>query len=175
MTRWQAWDARLAVPGPFHERVDQADGSKVVRWRTRSGGYGLGDHVLADLAYIPGDVPLPRTIVLTEGERAADAVAAAGYAAVGTVCGAGSTPGRSVLELFRGRVVTLWPDADAPGRRHMDRMAYGLEPLVAGLRLVYPPRGVPLGRDAADARTATIRVLVASARDVWLDPSRRAA
>lgn len=75
------------------------------------------------LAYLPEDRP----IVLTEGEKARDALEAVGIPAVGTVTGAAGTPGPAALEALRGLEVVLWPDADDPGREHMDRIAEGLE------------------------------------------------
>src|SRR5689334_17139860 len=100
MTRWRSWNARLGMPGPWHVRHDRPDGSKVVSWQTASGEPGLGDHRLEDLIYltpVAADARAtywrPAVVVLTEGERAADAVAAAGFLGVGTVCGASSIPG----------------------------------------------------------------------------------
>ncbi|MEJ7747899.1 MAG: hypothetical protein WKF56_01270 [Candidatus Limnocylindrales bacterium] len=167
MTTWRALDARSLEPGPFHVRTDHPDGSKSITWRSPSGGRGLGDHRMEDLVYAER-VPLPARIVLTEGEKAADAVRAAGIAAVGTVCGASATPGPHVVSLFSGVRVTLWPDADRVGFDHMARLSQVLEPGVQTLRLVDLPAGVPDGWDAADADPATIRRLVAAAHDIWL-------
>lgn len=166
MTRWQALDAWRGTHGPIHERVDRPDG-KIVRWRALDGGFGLGEHRMADLIYADR-LPMPGRVVITEGEKAADAIRAAGIEAVGTVCGAGAIPGVHVLELFTGCHVTLWPDADAAGRDHMSRLSRGLEPIVGSLRLVDLPPDVPTGWDAADATEAQIRRLVALAHDVWL-------
>lgn len=167
MRSWQAYDARMERPGPFHERVDHADGTKSVRWRATT-GYGLGEHRLKDLIYADR-MPLPRSVVVTEGERACDAVRAAGLDAVGTVCGAGATPGPAVIALFADVHVALWPDADAVGFDHMARLARRLEPVVASMALVEAPPGAAQGWDAADATPRQIRVLVALARDIWLD------
>jgi hypothetical protein len=168
MSRWQAWDARLRTPGPWHTRLDHPDGAKEVVWGRRSPRDGLGDHRLEDLVY--GGELVARAhpdslIVLTEGERAADAVRDAGYIGVGTVCGASAMPGDAVLSLFRGHYVALWPDADAVGARHMYRIAGRLEQL-GGRTLVslVTWNDAADGADAADTDSWTITRLITSAR-----------
>lgn len=163
--RWQALDARSWRPGPVHVREDLA-GDKRVWWVDEAGQPGIGEHRLEDLVYADR-LPLARRVVVTEGEKAADAVRAAGIDAVGTVCGASSTPGQAVVDLFLGVAVILWPDADAVGRDHMGRFARLLEPIVASMgRIVWPD--APEHGDAADLTPERIRELVGSAHDVWL-------
>jgi DNA primase len=48
-----------------------------------------------------------------------------------------------------GRPVTLWPDADAPGRKAMVRLGSLLAELGCRLQLVEPPAELPQGRDLA--------------------------
>jgi hypothetical protein len=62
-------------------------------------------------------------VYVTEGEKAAAALLAAGASALGTVTGASGTPGAVALEVLAGRRVILWPDADDVGRAHMARIA----------------------------------------------------
>ena len=50
-----------------------------------------------------------------------------------------------------GRSVTLWPDADAPGRKAMARLAALLAELGCQLQLVEPAGELPQGWDLADA------------------------
>jgi hypothetical protein len=50
-----------------------------------------------------------------------------------------------------GRSVTLWPDADAPGRKAMARLAALLAELGCRLQLVEPAGELPQGWDLADA------------------------
>ena len=66
-------------------------------------------------------------IVLVEGETPAEALRVRGIRAVGTVCGASSTPERDVLEVLSGHEVIAWPDNDAGGLAHMRRCARLLE------------------------------------------------
>lgn len=158
--RWHATDARTRGLRGVHVREDHADGKRI--WWEDLGADGL-----EDLVYVER-LPLPARVVLVEGEKAADAVRAAGLVGVGTVCGASSTPGPSVIDLFTGVEVTLWPDADPIGFDHMCRIAQLLEPLVGSLRLVDWP-DAPAHGDAADLELARIRRLVATAHDVWLN------
>jgi hypothetical protein len=155
--RWQSWDARLREPGPWHTRIDHPDGTKDVVWSS------FGEHKLADLIYggeLVTGAHADSLIVLTEGEKSADAVRDAGFIAAGTVCGAASTPGDAVLGLFRDRHVVLWPDADMVGAKHMSRIATRLEILgVKSLSLVTWDAAQDHD-DAADAGDELIGFLV---------------
>lgn len=167
MTRWQSWDARLNAPGPWHTRVDHPDGSKEVVWGTRSPRDGLGDHKLGDLVYggeLVNRAHPDATIVLCEGERAADAVRNAGYIGIGSVGGAASTPGDAVLGMLRDRIVCLWPDADAVGAAHMARIAGKLEQMGVRMLFLVHWREAQDHDDAADADPETIGDLIVSAR-----------
>ena len=107
----------------IHRRLDYGDGDKTVFWLQPDGRTkGLGGRTLATmplygserLAAYP-DAP----VILCEGEKAAQALIAAGYLAVGTVTGASGTPSREAPGVLRGREVLLWPDNDVPGVSHM--------------------------------------------------------
>jgi hypothetical protein len=64
-------------------------------------------------------------VVITEGEKDADAVLARKYVAVGTATGASGTsiPCDVSLKVVLGRTVYLWADNDKAGRKHMDAIA----------------------------------------------------
>lgn len=165
---WQVFDARRGEAGPWHVyRGRTSDGRKLMEWWADQRTPGLRDHQLADLVYLPVGLALVRAtelVVVTEGEKSADAVAATGLRAAATVCGAAGTPGPSVGELFRGRAVVLWPDADPVGRDHMGRVGRLLETHEVGwVYVVRPPADVPAGWDAADTDPAGIVRLVAAA------------
>jgi hypothetical protein len=97
----------------------------------------------------------PSRVILVEGEKAADAVVGHGLFAVGSVCGATTTPSDEVLSDLQGREVILWPDADLPGREHMQRISARLTVLGISHRTVEPFPGCTSGEDAADWQGST--------------------
>jgi hypothetical protein len=108
-------------------------------------------------------------LVVCEGEKAADAVAEAGYAAAATVCGAPSDPSDAVVELLAGYPVILAPDADEQGRRHMARLSARLERAgIEALFVVDPPDDAPKGWDLADVDVHERRALIERARPLPL-------
>ncbi len=150
-----------------HVRIDTADGKRVW-WRQPDGGRGLGGRRTKSLPLYRGetlrDLAPDATVVLVEGEKAADALAARGIPAVATVCGAAVIPIDDVLRVLLGRDVVLWPDADAPGREHMHRIAARLVALGGRVRL-FDPTDATDGRDAADddRDAETVRAALAQA------------
>lgn len=150
-----------------HRRFDRPDGSKTVLWfgpdgRTPS---KRGTPCVIDPRKLPlygvHDLTPTGPVVVTEGEKSADALRSRGIPAVGTVCGASSVPCDESLAVLAGRDVVLWPDNDDPGRTHMARIA---------ARLADPPRVIewhqaPLKGDAADF-DGDPRPLIAAARPI---------
>lgn len=136
-----------------HVRVDKADGSKAVYW-THPDGKVAKDSDLGPLV----DMPLygihlvgeARTVVLCEGEKAAQALIDAGIPAVGSVTGASANPSTTALADLNGKNVILWPDHDEVGEDHMLRIADLLRPIAVGLWWVTWPDG-QAHDDAADA------------------------
>lgn len=134
-TKYPLHDASGALVAT-HIRVDGpatlgdttiAEGDKVVYWVGEDGKKGLsGD--LADLPlygiHLAGDAA---TVVVTEGEKAAQALIDAQIVAVGTVTGASATPSPRALGDLDGKDVILWPDHDEVGEEHMLRVAENLK------------------------------------------------
>jgi hypothetical protein len=152
ITRYDIRDAGGQLVA-VHERHDGARGKRFV-WRQPDGTIGLGGRRTADLplygAHCLRDVPADTPIVITEGEKATDALHRRGVAAVGTVTGASATPADDVLRPLVGRLAVLWPDADAAGKTHMQRI--GARLIALGSRdvaMVHWPDASPHG-DAAD-------------------------
>jgi energy-coupling factor transporter ATP-binding protein EcfA2 len=131
-----------------HVRVDRAEG-KVVFWRPKLSEIGLRvvDLPLYGIELLAGKPSEP--VVLTEGEKAADAAKRAGLLALGTVTGAATAPSEAVLSVLAGRKVYLWPDNDDDGREHMARIARTLAKLEIRHALVTWP-DAPKKGDAAD-------------------------
>lgn len=140
-------------PAAVHVRRDYADGSKALHWEQPDGRRGLaGVRSSALPLYGIEDIGDANTIVVAEGEKARDALAGLNVAAVGTVTGASGTPDDDVLQPLLGRRVVLWPDHDAPGEQHMERIAARLRALGQDSALVRWLRweAAPPGGDAAD-------------------------
>jgi hypothetical protein len=155
-----------------HERHDGPDGKRFV-FRQPDGRLGLGGVRTADLPlYGSHLLNGATTVVVAEGEKAADALLAAGIPAVGTVCGASTIPGPDALAVLEGRAVLLWPDNDDAGRRHMDRIAAELVDR-AVVAAVDWPEAPPKGDAAdyvADHDRAALDALLATATAVLPPP-----
>lgn len=168
-----------------HVRVDLPGGKKAVTWRLPGGttGDGLMGLSVSDLP-LYGTHLLPRVepgrvVVLTEGEKATEALWSIGIAAVGTVTGAASTPGEDALSVLLPYDAVTWEDHDGAGEGHMARTVARL--LRIGGRARRLLWGAEKGDDAADfiARGGT-RVtadLLIDAAEPWridpADPPRR--
>lgn len=164
-----------------HIRVDLPGGRKLMSWRVpgcdpSDGLMGLStpDLPLYGTERVP-DFVIGQTVVLAEGERATEALWAAGIDALGTVTGTSTIPGEDALAALLGFDVVLWPDHDRVGYGHMNRVAWALHRLGgvlpryvgAGTRM---PDGTPVhfalpkGFDAADVVSPNaLRSLVYSA------------
>jgi len=137
-----------------HVREDLPGGGKKFRWRLPDGTLGLGGRPVSSLPLYGSerlrDLAPDEPVVIVEGEKGASALVAAGIPAVGTVTGASGTPGDEALRPLLGRTVYLWPDADEPGRRHMDRIGAALLRLGHRDVRVIMWQGAPASGDAAD-------------------------
>jgi hypothetical protein len=150
VTRYQIRGAGGEVLA-VHCRQDDGPAGKRVWWELPDGTPGLGGVPLADLPLYPterlGDWSDP--VVVTEGEKAAEALVAAGIPALGTVTGAAGCPGRSPLAELTGRRILLWPDNDDVGRGHMARTGAALAGIASDVRIIAWPGASEHG-DAAD-------------------------
>jgi hypothetical protein len=165
-------------PKSFRQRrPDPTDGRKWV--------YSLGDtrlvlYHLDELVAANGS----RRVVVTEGEKAADAVRSLGFLSTTNQLGALKWNietdamhgyGRSL----EGCDVTIIGDNDphdpnvgySPGRRHVDLVAEALQPWAARIRKIYALPGVPEKGDAYDwvAAGGTARQLseIINATPIW--------
>jgi hypothetical protein len=135
----------------IHKRRELPDGKKALSWHLPDGRVGLDGMPVRDLPlYGIHALGADATVLLVEGEKSRDALAAIGLPAVATVTGAATTPSRTSLADLTGRRVVLWADNDDEGRRHMTRIAaelprVGCESIGWIDWLGAPPKG-----DAAD-------------------------
>ncbi len=97
------------------------------RRHARARGLSSADLPLYGIERLNGSA----TVVLVEGEKAAEALLAIGVQAVGTVTGASGTPGAIALAELTGRLVRVWPDNDGVGRSHMARIGAALVGIAA--------------------------------------------
>lgn len=150
----QAADGRTAT----HTRINYDDESKSFYWKPS----GIK---ATEFLYVKGDEKGDR-IVVTEGEKAADAVAKAmpEVRILGTTTGAQSAPDRDTLRAFVGEMVdiVLWPDNDNQGADHMRRIAEALAEIGKEVRKV-SVEGIVQKGDAADVITEQVRPRVESA------------
>jgi len=93
------------------------------------------------------------TVLIVEGEKAADAAARLFPKAVVTTWPSGCKAiDKADWSPLQGRRVILWPDADQPGQQAMDQLAHRLLHLpVDRVQMVTPPADAPEGWDLADA------------------------
>jgi putative DNA primase/helicase len=102
---------------------------KRFRWRTpdaeRPGAWRLGLHGAAVGLYRAPELVDARCVVVVEGERAADELAALGFVVTCPPTGASTwlTTWTEVLWRSGAREVVVLPDADTPGRQHAARVA----------------------------------------------------
>ena len=90
-------------------------------------------------------------VLITEGEKAADAAAQLLTAyAVATWPSGCKAIDKADWQPLRGRDVVLWPDADAVGREAMAKLAARLLALGCTVRIVAVPTDLPEGWDLAD-------------------------
>jgi uncharacterized protein (DUF927 family) len=140
-------------------RFDAAGGGKEFRplrygrrrgregWHWKGWGEGRPFYRLRQLLADPG-----APVLVVEGEKAADAAAVAllGQAAVSPMNGAKS-PHKTDWSVVAGREVTIWPDADQPGREFANTTAkLAGDAGATAVRVVVVPDGAPEGWDLAD-------------------------
>jgi len=122
------------------------------------------------------------TVILAEGEKAADAASRLlpGFVAVTSPNGAKSV-GKAAWGALSHRRVIIWPDADQPGMAYAEATARALSGVAAeAISVITPPSDVAEGWDAADAETegwdtARALVLVEAAQPVGRQSSARTA
>lgn len=115
-----------------HVRVVGPDGKKRMSWQRpgHAPADGLAGLRTADLplygAQWVAKIEPGRTVIVCEGETAAEALWRWRVPAVGTVTGAASAPGEDALGVLLPFDVVLWPDHDDAGEAHMARIAASL-------------------------------------------------
>jgi putative DNA primase/helicase len=169
VSRFDIGGTKQFRPQIFMQRL----GSRLREWRWQSWPAPRPLYGLWDLAKRP-DAP----VMVAEGEKAADAASRLlpAFVVVTSPNGAKGATNADWSPL-QGREVTIWPDADEPGRSYAEivtREAIAVAAL--SVVVISPPADVPDGWDAADASAegwteARTAELVQSAKS----PERRSA
>ena len=118
------------TPVALHVRIQSPGQKKRFVWQQPDGSSGLADRSVSELP-LYGTEQLPdlksgRLVVVTEGEKAADALRMRDIPAVGTVTGAAGCPSDDVLATLDSFDVAVWPDADPQGHKHAAKLLHGL-------------------------------------------------
>ncbi|MES2659277.1 MAG: AAA family ATPase [Verrucomicrobiota bacterium] len=98
-------------------------------------------------------------VVITEGEKCADAVIAANLPATTWAGGCGAVT-KAYWEPLRGKVAVIWPDNDEPGRKALSALIEILTGIASQIKVVQIPEGKPVKWDAADTDSSEIFRLV---------------
>jgi len=115
------------------------------------------------LPYFTGPEDAP--IVIVEGEKCADAIAAAGFRGCTWPGGAGAWKATD-WDSLKGLRLCLWPDADEDGRKAMRGLAAALQARRCVVSMVQPPPDSPAGWDCADAVSTRRKRLVEGAPEL---------
>ena len=117
------------TPVALHVRIQSPGQKKRFVWQQPDGSSGLSQSVselpLYGTEQLPG-LESGRLVVVTEGEKAADALRRRDIPAVGTVTGAAGCPSDDVLATLDRFDVAVWRDADPQGRKHAAKLLEGL-------------------------------------------------
>ena len=108
-------------------------------------------------------------VLVAEGEATADAAARLfpEHVVISWANGTNAIA-KADWQPLAGRTVTLWPDADVPGRKAMARLATLLRDQGCCVQLVEPPAELPQGWDLADADWSPVQA--AEHLQQWLQP-----
>jgi hypothetical protein len=119
-------EGRLVAEHLRYDPAPGAEGAKSFKWR-REGKNSLGGLAAAALPLYRSEdlkaLPDGAVVLVTEGEKPANALRDRGIPAVGTVCGAGTTPCPSSLQPLVRLDPVLWADNDRAGEHHMMSIA----------------------------------------------------
>jgi len=151
--RWTYLNAGGEVLGYIARYEPAGERKQIIPWTWDGERWGMGQwpsprplYGLQELAERPG-----AAVLVVEGEKAADAArrSSGPYVVVTWPAGAMAADKADWTPLA-GRKVLLWPDADEPGRKAMERVAQIIHERATEVK-VLDVSGQPDGWDAADA------------------------
>lgn len=144
---WHYTDAEGSIIASVYRFEPDDGGKEFLPWDAVKRRYGNPD--IRPLYNLPGILQSSR-VVVCEGEKAAQSLIDRGIAATCVMGGSNSPLERTDLEPLRGREVTIWPDADEPGRKFAAAFALAVQDIATDTRMIEPPADAPEGWDAAD-------------------------
>jgi len=144
---WHYYSADGAILGKVSKYL-LANGEKTYRPFNAAGKMQPPDP--RPLYRIP-EIRTANTVILTEGEKCADALASLGFEATSAMGGANALIEKTDWAPLAGKTVLLWPDNDAPGREFMARVKPALEAIGCSVSIIDIGHGRPEKWDAADA------------------------
>ena len=146
---WHYTDAEGQIIATVYRFEPEGGGKEFLPWDALKRRYGNPD--VRPLYNLPGVLRSP-SVVLCEGEKAADALIAQGIVATAVMGGSNSPLDRTDLTPLKGKELTIWPDADEPGRKFALNFAQAVTDIAGSIRMVEPPTDAPQGWDAADCQ-----------------------
>lgn len=156
---WAYHNAKGEVVG-FIRRFEKADGSKevlpVTIWQSPDGSlqaWRWAHMPEPRLLYQLPALASAKQVLVVEGEKTADAAISrlnGSDLIVTTWSGGSKSVAKTDWKPLAGKVVTLWPDADAPGSKAMDEISTILIKLGCDVWRVVNPSDAPEGWDCAD-------------------------
>lgn len=136
-----------------HERIDES-GKRKKTFKIWNGLIGKWEAPKKERPlYNLHGIVRASTVVLTEGEKAADALIAVGVPATSAIGGSNAPPDKTDWSSLAGKHVLVWPDNDAPGLSFAHTAAQAAQIAGAASVAILPvPLGKAEGWDAADAK-----------------------
>lgn len=173
------WEGRAPTTKWTYARANGTIFAQVWRWDDPAHGKhiqpaGKVPNEPRPLLYIQDITSRPgEPVIVTEGEKACDAVREVGALATCSMNGSKS-PAKTDWSPCRGREVVIWPDNDPAGAAYADTVTrLCLEAGAASIRRIQPPKDAAPGDDAADIEPDSRNIVIAEA--IQSDPSEKAA
>jgi hypothetical protein len=118
------WTYRDAAGNPVGlvVRWDGPEGKDIRPVSRQGDGWRIGAMPDPHPLYALPDLAAANRVVVTEGEKAADAARALGFTAT-TSAGGSQAPGKTHWRPLAGKEIWILPDNDAPGRKYADTVA----------------------------------------------------
>ena len=143
------------------KRYDTSDGKKeFLPYDVLRDKHGLPE--IRPLYNLPG-IAASQSVVIVEGEKAAQALIDAGICATTAIGGANAPIDKTDWWPLFGKEVVVWPDNDEPGKKYARAVSEKLkEQFVRSLHILKIPKGKRPKWDAADAiaETSDIKALL---------------